>query len=297
MTTDSAPTWKDPQLVDLIQQYWINHRGTTSKARTAAIDHCFRQALAVPALQAFRPDALWTCLQNVYYLEQAQPALQHYQTTGVAVDLIESLLAVRNGWVRSSGVALESVYEHHYNPDLTSVTPALYLLRKGQLKRHPVGQRALNWGTDGIGRAREDDLYLIVDHAGSAWVFGVVQVKASLGDRADQGGPRSQALMSRGYLSLMFTLDPMEVARSPRGMLVNPGYIETINGASAHLNTWHYVYVARSASQHRSPQINGLPSRIKDVDLRTASDSFVQDTRRAASDWLSNGRTLPTNWL
>jgi len=232
----------------------------------------------------------------VYYLDEAQSHLNSYRNGGSELDLIEGLYSVRQGWVRSSGVALEKAYEHIYNPTLSSSYPPVYLVLKARIRRDSVGRQAVNLGIDGIGEAREDDAYLVtVDPQERVHVFGAVQIKASVGDRADQGGPRSSVMMELGYFSAVFTLDPMEVGRSPSGMLVHPSYIATVNGTTQQQNAWHYVYVGRNANRHR-PAPPGVYSRIKEVDLRNQPDTFDHDCRRAATDWLSHGHRIPVNW-
>jgi hypothetical protein len=198
--------------------------------------------------------------------------------------------------VRSSCVALEEAYERLYNPILSTLSPRVDLVRKAQMRTHPSGRRAVNLGVDDIGTAREDDAYLLTVNAqGRVHVFGVVQFKVSVGDRADQGGRRSAELMQRGYWSIVFTLDPMEVARSQRGMLVHPSYIATINGTQGRLNMWHYVYIARNSSLHRVAN-SGVYSRIKDVNIRQQPDDFVNDASHASHDWLAAGHSIPITW-
>jgi hypothetical protein len=319
MSVDRSESWRDPRLKQYIQQCWQTYNPSKGADRTDAIKKCFIQALYNTELTAFRPDAIWTVIQNFYYQQRAIPVLKEFVTNllrsehpETALDgldpseidtFIESINSVRNGWVRSSGVALEHAYVDIYKSALEASSPPIYLIEKASLARHPVGKLVVNTGRDGIGTAREDDLYLIVVDTndsidlfdGTPYIFGVVQVKSSLGDRADQAGPRSRVLMSNGYLSLAFTLDPMEVKRSLRGMMVHPNYIEMANGTPDKEPTWHYLYIARNTELHRISQTSVI-SRIKDVALRTQPDSFVQDVRRAAQDWLNNGHSIPATW-
>lgn len=311
-----SESWRDPRLKQCLQEYWNICNPTDSSSRTNAIKYCFVQALSNPTLNEFRPDAIWTAIQKLFIEERINPALKQFINDIQLIDpsdvdtllgsfntIVEVINSARQGWVRSSGVALENACVEIYDSIFSLSSPEIYIVTKSNLRTHPIGKFAKNIDVDGIGTAREDDLYLIVVDKqnsmtlfnGTPYVFGVIQVKSSVGDRTDQAGPRSRELKEKGYLSLGFTLDPMEVARSMQGMMIHPSYMELVHGSSNKEPIWHYLYIVRNDNLHRASG-SSMVSRIKNIDIRSQPDPFVLDVRRASIDWLNNDHKIPAAW-
>lgn len=299
---EDGPTWKDPDLVEWLKSEYCSLPLSDGTSRTAAIETIFSRALSEPSLVLFRPDAIWTALQNTYYLERATPAVEHFQETGDIEVLLRALTAARQGWVRSSGVALENFLVRLYQSFVEGIDPPIIIIRKKDLGRDPRTRKAANRGEHEIGTAKEDDLYAVTaDGEGGWYVFGVLHIKSSVGDRLYQPMARSESLMDLGIWSIYHTLDPMEVARSPAGMLVNPKYINQINlgrQGDPERPGFHGVYVGRNRDGRRPLPGNAEDApvnRIIDTSMRER-DAFTEDLLRARNAWFSGGGTLPWDW-
>lgn len=304
---NTTPSWKDPDLTERIREKYLSYSPAKPEQRTAAIKDTFLWALQCPELRNFRPDAIWTALQNTYYLEHAGPLLREFlhklldrsstsdldnlikelMTTESesTLDMISGINAVRNGWVRSSGTAFEQALVELYGPILKEECSIYITTRKSHVDAANRG------GPLKIGTAKEDDIYLITDTQGEKFVFGIVHAKTSLGDHLYQALPRNRDLSEAGFWTVYFTLDPMEVARAQNGMLVNPHYINLIHEGPG----VHTVFVGRNSDQPR--QICGVSmSRIIDVSMRELHNLFVTGAARARDAWVSHKHKLPRDW-
>jgi hypothetical protein len=70
------------------------------------------------------------------------------------------------------------------------------------------------------------DVALYGKYKNKKYAFGGIHVKASLAERVSDDVPCSQAMMSKGYISLLFTFDSKSFP-PPHGDLVNRGELGT----------------------------------------------------------------------
>lgn len=126
-------------------------------------------------------------------------------------------------WVRAGGEAMELFIERHYGPLLGPHGIDIRALFSGQAKAAALREMGLS-GQVGDSKL---DVALYGHRDGRRVIFGGIHSKASLAERVTDDVPCSEAMMRKGYLSVLYTFDAKSFP-PPDGDLVNRGEFGTL---------------------------------------------------------------------
>lgn len=183
----------------------------------------------------------------------------------------------KQSWVRASGEALEKVVETLYMPVLKPHGIEILALISRDQKRSVLDAMGLRAE---VGDSKLDvGLYLAVK--GSKKIFGGVHVKASLAERVSDDVPASRAMMRKGLLSPLWTLD-VKSFPPPHGDLVNRGELgspESPSEKRKYIEEHGDFDNCYSANSRSVPSIGATTSgkRIYTVRLSQQPDQFARD--------------------
>ena len=122
----------------------------------------------------------------------------------------------KQSWVRAGGEGLELFLENHYNNILGPVGIKVKWLNTAVKK--DTALREL--GIKGLVGDSKLDMALYTSDGDQEIIFGGMHVKASLAERVTDDVPCSEAMMKKGYSSILFTFDAKSY---PEKDLVNRG--------------------------------------------------------------------------
>jgi len=130
----------------------------------------------------------------------------------------------KQSWVRAGGEALELIVEEWYTPVLAPHGVRIQALIGNDLKKTALKDMGIQRA---VGAAKLDMALYRRKSEADAWrIFGGVHVKASLAERVSDDVPASRAMMRKGFLSPLWTLD-VKSFPPPHGDLVNRGELGT----------------------------------------------------------------------
>jgi hypothetical protein len=179
--------------------------------------------------------------------------------------------------VRASGEALEQFMEAWYGPVLENHQIKIVSLISGKRKREVLEAMGL---AGEVGRSKLD-IALFLASKTSHEIFGGVHVKASLAERVSDDVPASRAIMRRGMLSPLWTLD-VKSFPPPHGDLVNRGELGSPDSPS---DKRRYVEEHGDFDNCYSANLRTVPSgrntasgkRVYTLDLAHQPDQFAAD--------------------
>jgi transcriptional regulator with XRE-family HTH domain len=122
-------------------------------------------------------------------------------------------------WVRAGGEGLGLFLKNHYTPKLEPFGIQAVPLYDDKNRQIAVLHEMGIYGTVGNSKL---DIALYGSRNGEAVLFGGIHVKASLAERVSDDVPCSEAMIRRGFLSILFTFDAKSFP-PPAGDLVNRG--------------------------------------------------------------------------
>lgn len=183
----------------------------------------------------------------------------------------------KQSWVRASGEALEQIVEAIYAPVLRSHGIDIKALISRDQKRTVLG--AMGLGAE-VGDSKLD-VGLYVNAKGKEKIIGGVHVKASLAERVSDDVPASRAMMRKGLLSPLWTLD-VKSFPPPHGDLVNRGELGSPEAPSEKRK---YIEEHGDFDNCYSANTRSLPSaartrsgkRIYTLELARQPDRFATD--------------------
>ncbi len=130
----------------------------------------------------------------------------------------------KQSWVRAGGEALELVVQEWYTPVLAPHGVRIQALIGKDLKKPVLKAMRID---KTVGAAKLDMALYRQKKGAQTWeAFGGVHVKASLAERVSDDVPASRAMMEKGFLSPLWTLD-VKSFPPPHGDLVNRGELGT----------------------------------------------------------------------
>jgi len=180
-------------------------------------------------------------------------------------------------WVRASGEALEQVVETLYAPVLEPHGVKILALLGREHKRSVLEEMGL--GAE-VGDSKLDVALYLASGANQE-IIGGVHVKASLAERVSDDVPASRALMRRGLLSPLWTLD-VKSFPPPHGDLVNRGELGSPDSPSEKRK---YIEDHADFDNCYSANLRSVPSerqttsgkRIYTLKLSEQPDRFASD--------------------
>ncbi len=274
---------------------YLSRNRKTGKDRTNALCESFEIALTKARLLDFRPDQIWTGLQNVFYRQQLVPAFQRFQVNEIdSSDLIQDVLSVRNGWVKSSGSAFENFIEKYFTAQFSQPE---YEGKIAVSKKANVSSfKPTNLGQFELGEHGVDDLYLLVRNGSGYIIWAMISAQASGGDRWERASARCNHLRSNGINCINMTLDPRDIARSPNGMLFHAQYLRKFQAENPSYNV-HFVLDGQDGVATLPDDLvreyNLDPaSRIIRADIRKAKNAFLDVSMRMAQQFLRGQNQL-----
>lgn len=278
-----------------LTEIYLSRKRTTGKDRTNALCESFEMALSRASLVNYRPDQLWTGLQNVFYRQQLVPAFQRFQVNEIdSSDLIQDVLSVRNGWVKSSGSAFENFIEKYFSAQFSQSEYAGKIIVS---KKANVGLfKPTNLGQFELGEHGVDDLYLLVKNGSGYIIWAMISAQASGGDRWERASARCNHLRSNGINCINMTLDPRDIARSPHGMLFHAQYLRKFQAENPSYNV-HFVLDSQDgvatipADLVREYNLDAT-SRIIRADIRHSKNAFLEVSMRMAHQFLRSQNQL-----
>lgn len=278
-----------------LTEIYLSRKRTTGKDRTNALCESFEIALTNAILVDFRPDQIWTGLQNVFYKQQLVPAFQRFQANEIdSSDLIQEVLSVRNGWVKSSGSAFENFIEKYFTEQFSLPEYAGKIVVS---KKANVGTfKPTNFGQFELGEHGVDDLYLLVRNGNGFIIWAMISAQASGGDRWERASARCNHLRSNGINCINMTLDPRDIVRSPNGMLFHAQYLRKFQAENPSYNV-HFVLDSKdgvAALPEDLVREHNLDSasRIIRADIRSSKNAFLEVSTRMAHQFLRGQNQL-----
>jgi hypothetical protein len=121
-------------------------------------------------------------------------------------------------WVRAGGEALELFIQKHYADILASHGIEIQALISSQAKAKALQEMGL---AGQVGDSKLD-VALYGNHGEKRLIFGGIHSKASLAERVSDDVPCSEAMMRKGFVSILYTFDAKSFP-PPHGDLVNRG--------------------------------------------------------------------------
>jgi hypothetical protein len=188
-------------------------------------------------------------------------------------------------WVRASGEALEQVVEEWYTPVFQPHGIEILALISRQRKSKVLD--AMGLGAE-VGDSKLDaGLYLATRK--ERQIFGGVHVKASLAERVYDDVPASTAMMRKGLLSPLWTLD-VKSFPPPHGDLVNRGELGSPDSPSEKRKyvEEHGAFDNCYSGNSRSVPSSGATTsgkRIYTLKLSQQPDAFARDVIAFVERW------------
>lgn len=176
--------------------------GLLASEKSHAVAEAF--LLAVSMWPQANPSDLWYfIIPNLYY----DP--YNHKVDEIGKNLQQS-------WKRTSGWALERIVVEHYEGVLAKSGVSLHSTENVAEKRKLLAP--LNLGAQAI--PEKADILLLHNSGSETRCFGVVHVKASFAERRTDDVPLSSALITKGYVSTLVTMD---CKGTPNPAAWNPG--------------------------------------------------------------------------
>jgi hypothetical protein len=236
------------------------------------------------------------------HLDQALTSMRHFEAIsdtfvfgiGLCSDanpsdiwqhiIYRSYLSLGNNeqsWKRASGQAFETAFVQIYNPRLAIDGIRMVVLSPRQ---RAIAIREL--GIQGMIGQSKLDIAFVGRCPDDTWrIFGGVHAKASLAERITDDEPASKAILSKGYLSVIATLDSKSFP-PPHGDAINRGELG-LPSSGQHADKRDYIEVHGSFSACYSYNLRTPPSqgttasgcRIYSLGFSEPQpDHFVRDT-------------------
>ncbi len=168
-------------------------------------------------------------------------------------------------WKRTGGWALERVLVAHYGPALREAGLDI-VIPDSDRKAQYQGQ--LQQGITHTIEGDKIDVFLIGHQHGKEICFGVVHVKASFAERRTDDVPMSEALMGKGYLSPLWTMD---CKGSPAAHPVNAGELGPVHDGTSGPD--------RRSAKRRDFEVNGYFSACFSYNANTIPTPPSPETR------------------
>lgn len=185
----------------------------------------------------------------------------------------------KQSWVRASGEALELAIQRWYAPVLSPQGIEIRTFISRVQKKEALDAMGL---LKKVGDSKLDIGLYITKQSGDSHIVGSVHVKASLAERISDDIPASRALMRRGYLSPLWTLD-VKSFPPPHGDLVNRGELGTPTHPSekrkyiaAH-GDFDHCYSANTRSVPSAHGTTKSRKRIYVLNMHEQPDQFALD--------------------
>ena len=181
--------------------------GLLTREKSHAVAKAF--LLAVEMWPNANPSDLWYfIIPNLYY----DPF--NHQVDEMGKNLQQS-------WKRTSGWALERIVVEHYASILAESSIELYSTENNAEKKKLLAP--LNLGSQSV--PEKADILLLYTRGNETKCFGVVHVKASFAERRTDDVPFSAALIAKGYMSTLMTMDCKGI---PNDIAWNPGELGSV---------------------------------------------------------------------
>lgn len=193
---------RDATLEEYYRLREVLRDGLLTSEKSHAVAEAF--LLAVDMWPNANPSDLWYfIIPNLYY----DP--YNHKVDEIGKNLQQS-------WKRTSGWALERIVIHHYTGVLAKSGISLHSTENVMEKRRLLAP--LNLGAQAI--PEKADILLLYTNQNETRCFGVVHVKASFAERRTDDVPLSSALITKGYVSTLVTMD---CKGTPNTTAWNPG--------------------------------------------------------------------------
>jgi len=196
----------------------------------------------------------------------------------------------KQSWVRASGDALEISVQRIYTPMLEPSGITIHALVSRDDKRAALREMGILGEVGGS----KLDVELYLEMQDGRRIFGGVHVKASLAERVSDDVPASRAMMKRGFLSPLWTLD-VKSFPPPRGNLINRGELGSPQSPSdkrQYIEQHGDFDNCYSANSRTVPSQSVTPSgkRVYTLNLSKQPDQFAQDVIARARSGRPGGR-------
>jgi hypothetical protein len=183
----------------------------------------------------------------------------------------------KQSWVRAGGEALEMAVQRLYTPIFGKHGIKIVTLIGGDAKLKALQEM----GIEKVVGAGKLDVALYRMKDGFWTIFGGVHVKASLAERVSDDIPASRAMMGKGFLSPLWTLD-VKSFPPPHGDLVNRGELGTTKSPSEkrkyveHHGDFDNFYSANARSAPTEGKTRSGKS-VYQIRLSEQPDQFARD--------------------
>jgi len=158
-------------------------------------------------------------------------------------------------WVRAGGEAFELFLQAHYNPLLKPYGITLQWLSNDELRKSALKEMCI----DGEVGGSKLDIALYGKIGAKRVIFGGIHAKLSLAERVSDDVPCSVAMMKKGMVSYLLTLDAKSFP-PPTGDLVNRGELGSMTSPSDKRN---YIELHGSFDACFSYNLRTVPSNGK----------------------------------
>lgn len=246
-----------------------------------------KKAIRDTTLEALRqyghidPAEIW---KTVYSLH-----VQRKSGLTATPEVVEKVISADNSWKKSSGHAFEEMIPLFFNHGLQGYGIQI-ILQKELSRLFQIGgihneQRDLEWLRSQL-NSSVFDLYVTVTRDNRTNVFGCVQSKTSIRERATRDREPSIHAMQHFFWSIAIVLDGEYLAMPKFKHMVNGGSVDYPE------NGWHGLYVLDKENRTETNPLAVDRIYTLDVDL----DLFVDHARKAADHWLSQRQWFNHNW-
>jgi hypothetical protein len=181
-------------------------------------------------------------------------------------------------WKRASGDALEAVIQRWYTPVFAPHQIEIEMLFNDSLRKAALEAMSIS---KEVGAGKLDMAFYARIGKQDRVIVGGLHVKGSLAERVSDDVPTSRAMMKKGFLSPLWTLD-VKSFPPPQGDLINRGELGSPAQPSEkrkyveHHGDFDNCY---SANSRTIPSSDKTPSgkRIYAILLSDRMDQFAQD--------------------
>lgn len=234
----------------------IGENGTNTDAVKAnSVAESF--LLAVKLLPHINPSDIW-----YFIIYRAYCDMYNHPADYLGTDLAQS-------WRRTGGWALEKVVLKHYGNFLSNYGIKLIIPKEFQKTEliKDISEKISH-------RIETDKIDIFITYKGK--FAGIVNVKASFAERRTDDVPLSQALLNKGYISPLWTLD---CKSTPSKFPVNKGELGSFNKANAKrkdIEEDGYFSACFSYNQNTTPtpQDAKVKSKIYICNFKDPNDEF-----------------------